>query len=441
MKSKSSTIVKLQFLSLLIFFFIGSNSFAQDKMNLPQILELSLKENFDIQIAKTNTQIAQTQNTLGKAGFLPQVYLTIGDRWSNSNRNNPTSFINGKIISNSLSPTIGFEQMVFNGFAAQISKDNYDQLQALSSQNGELIVLNNVKAVYLSYYQIQSQYVLYDNQVEVLALSQKVYDYNKQKWETGLITKQELNTFYGFLLEDSVALLSLQSQVLKLEGDLSKLCGVEKIKVVKESLPTLLSTFDRETLTSALDQNPMAKSILINQRLKENELNMAKIALYPQLSVNGGYSYSRSNFLITGRDPVIGTTKDFYLGFSVNYNLFNGFKTQTNIELAKLNVEIQGLKNEQVTNRLQTDLGVYLDSYEETFKQHEMVLKLLGITESTLSYWQEKQKMGLITSLELRNYQKNYLLNQNLEVNHWLKAFQNSLEIQTLTNQLVYPEG
>ena len=430
-------------LKVFVFLILALSSFAfelkaQDTLSLDQLIELSMQQNFDIKMSKLGEKSASTQNTIGMAGFLPRVYLSVGDRWNVTSRNNPTSFINGKIMSSNLTPSVTVDQMLFNGFAAQITKDNFDQLEALSKENSSLILINNLKALYLSYYQIQAQNSLLDNQIEILALSQKLYEYNNQKWELGLITTQELNTYYGFVLEDSLSILSIKSQITKMEGELAKLCNVQNLKVRTEKLPALNSSWNSDSLFTALLQNPSLRSVYINQQLKENELRMSKSSLYPQVVGSAGYNYSRSNFLISGRDPVVGTSKDFYVGFSINYNLFNGFKTQTNINLSQINLETQSLKTEQLEQKLKIDLSVYLSNYDEFYSQLELSDKLLGITQNTLDYWQAKQKAGLITSIELRNYQKNYLLNRNTQVNQWLKTFQTSLEIQSLTNQLIY---
>ena len=412
--------------------------FGQEQKSLEQLVALSLQENFDIQLARLNQESAAAQNNLGMAGFLPKIGLALGDRWTNSQRNNPTSFINGKIISSNLNPTATIDQTIFNGFSAHISKDNFDRLQELSKENADLVILNNIKAVYLNYYQIQAQNQLVANQLEILSLTKNLYNYNKQKWELGLITTQELNTYYGFVLEDSLSLLGLQSNKTKLEGELAKLCNVSAISTLAVDLPFLTQGLVLDTLKNQLAQNPSLRSLYVNERIKENELKLSQAALYPQLNVNGGYNYSRSNIQIADRDPVIGLTRDFYVGFSLNYNLFNGFKTKTNIDLSKINLEVQALKTEQLEQKLTTDLSVYFVNYQQYLAQYSLSEKLLEVTQSTLDYWQAKQKAGLITSIELRNYQKNHLLNKNNEVNQWLKAYQTSLEIQSLTNQIVY---
>jgi outer membrane protein TolC len=159
--------------------------------------------------------------------------------------------------------------------------------------------------------------------------------------------------------------------------------------------------------------------------------------LYPQVSANLGYSYQRSNISIETRGEALGITKDFYMGFSINYNLFNGYKTQKNIQLAELNIEAQQLKTEQLSQKLYTELAYYLQNYQQYLEQYLLAQKIVAVTKNTLDYWYTKQKAGLITSIELRNYQKNYLLNTNNQLNQWLKSYQTWIEIQSLCNGLV----
>jgi outer membrane protein len=300
-----------------------------------------------------------------------------------------------------------------------------------------LVIINHLKAIYLNYFLLQTQYELQSQQLKLLSLSQQLYGYNQQKWQSGLIMTQELNTYKGFVLEDSLGLLNIQNQLTKLEGELAKVCNASNLKVKKQALPILPNLPVSDSLTNGLATNPRLKALYMNEQLKKNDLAISKSSLYPQLLGSAGYNYQRSNIDLENRAPVVGTTKEFYVGFSLNYNLFNGFKTKTNIDLAKINLETQTLKTKQLEQQLQVDLGVYVASYQKSIEQYQLANQLLATTSSTLEYWQAKQKAGLITQFDLRNYQKNFLVNQNNALNVWLRGYQAWIEIQGLTNNLM----
>ena len=65
---------------LLSFLVLSStNLCAQETLTIEQAVELALKNNYDIQIAKNDAEIAARNNTVGNAGMLPKVNATVRD--------------------------------------------------------------------------------------------------------------------------------------------------------------------------------------------------------------------------------------------------------------------------------------------------------------------------------------------------------------------------
>ena len=446
MKIRSLTINKVKKIQLLvnkfvcIIFTFGyiNISFSQTALNLKEIINLSLKNNFDIRLAEIDQESSAQQNTLGMAGFLPRIYVSASEQFSVSNRDNPTSFINGKISSNNFSPSIGFEQTIFKGFEAQINKSNYDLLQEMSDNNLDLIITNNLKAIHLYYFQIQAQYELIDYQKQILQLSLDLYDYNKEKWNIGIVTTQELNTYEGFVLEDSLSLLSLNNQIIQLESSLSKLCNQNDLKISSITIDKTTLAFNKDSLFNALKNHPNIKSLYLNEQIKANELKKSKTNMYPTIGMSGGYNFNQSNVSIGDNPSISGKTSDYYLGFSLNYNLFNGNKIRTGVKIADYNLEVQNIETQKQEQSLTIDLDTYIKNYDQFQNQFLLSQRLLEVTSKTLEYWKTKQRAGLITSIQLREYQKSHLQNKRNELNQWIQMYQNAVEIQSLTNQLVY---
>ena len=56
-----------------------TNIHAQETLTVEQAIELALKNNYDIQIAKNRVEIASLNNTVGNAGMLPKANITVSD--------------------------------------------------------------------------------------------------------------------------------------------------------------------------------------------------------------------------------------------------------------------------------------------------------------------------------------------------------------------------
>lgn len=420
---------------LLFLMALAGWSSAQDSLRLDALIDSSLNNNYDIQISAWSEKSTSRQNTLGNAGFSPTISLAVGDRLNVSNRDNPTSFINGRITSNNLNPTVELNQTLFNGFTAHANKRTFDLLEENSFNNSSMVINNNLKALLLTYYRVQVQYLTKEYQEENLKLTKKLYRYNKKKWDKGLITINELDTYEVFVLEDSISILNTETAIQQLTNLVEKISRVQHLKIKKERIRLGFSELDNlEVLSKQLDQNPLLKSVLINEKLKQEELIKSRAKLYPIVNLNAGYSQAYSRVTIESRGTVNGEINDTYIGLSLNFNLFNGFKARTQVALSEIDREVASLDSEKQLFELRNTLKGYFNDYHKALNRLTLSRSITEISNSTLNYWVKKEKVGLITSLQLRDYQKSVLFNKQVELRNWLEAYQQRLEIQSLTD-------
>ena len=81
--------------SLLPFFFLGMlfpSVFGQQELTLDQAIEIGLRNNFQIQIAEKQIEIARNNNDWGAAGRSPEVNLNIFYNNNFGTSNNPVSY-------------------------------------------------------------------------------------------------------------------------------------------------------------------------------------------------------------------------------------------------------------------------------------------------------------------------------------------------------------
>ena len=102
--------------------------FSQDDLSLQNALEVSLKQNFDILLTEKAVEVNTIQNTWGQAGRFPTVTLgaTQGNNISDQS-NNPTSFIQALLMTNSVQGTANVNWTLFNGFRVRANKEKLEQ--------------------------------------------------------------------------------------------------------------------------------------------------------------------------------------------------------------------------------------------------------------------------------------------------------------------------
>ena len=100
------------------------NILAQTAIDLKNVIDTALKNNFDIQIATNNTEISKINNKFGVAGGLPSVNATAGDNSSlynlNQKLNTGDEIVRNNVSSNSLNAGINASIVLFNGFKRRV---------------------------------------------------------------------------------------------------------------------------------------------------------------------------------------------------------------------------------------------------------------------------------------------------------------------------------
>src|SRR5882724_2295719 len=130
-------------------------------LTLKDAVEMALKNNYNIKLAKNDSTITKNNVTRGNAGFLPVVNGNLVS--NNSIQNTTTSRTSGVVTSfnnshnTSITYGVGLNWTIFNGFAMFA---NYDQLKALNKLSGITsrdTVVQTIASVISAYYNLVNQ--------------------------------------------------------------------------------------------------------------------------------------------------------------------------------------------------------------------------------------------------------------------------------------------
>ena len=161
------------------------------------------------------------------------------------------------------------------------------------------------------------------------------------------------------------------------------------------------------------------------------QVKLNKASFCPSVNLVAGYNGSFSRFSLDGQSAN-GRTNDYYVGFSMSFDLFDGFTKQTQLKVSEIELDIAEMQTEDLKNSLKISLKNYVQSFEANRAKYEYAKKISALGESTLHYWVKKEQNGVISSIQLREFQKNILVNKRKELSVWLLAIQDYLEIQNL---------
>jgi outer membrane protein TolC len=413
MKNIKSITTITPILALLMMQLMGAGLWAQDTLSLGTAIRRGLENNFQVRIFEQQYEIAKLNNSWGTVGRFPSIGLGL----TSGNRYNDSPVIVGQdnlqSYSNSLSPSININWLLFSGFGVKMTKEKLELLESLSGGNAALVVENTIQAIILGYYRVlleQEKLKILD---QVKKLSGDRYKYEMAKKELGSSVTfdvlQAKNSFFSdstnYLLQE----LNLKNAYLNLNLLLAE--PPETKFMLTDTFSVKTPDYNLEDLREMMMGNN--KNLLnqyINQEILKKEIGIQKSTAYPTLNMGAGADYGKNWYHDNNFEPLWeNSSYGYYVNFSLNFNLFNGGNTRRAIEAARINEKIGQLE----TKELEQTLGNYLlnqyDLYFIRRQLYEVAEVNIESASLNLEISSEKCRNGSINSFNFRDVQLIYL--------------------------------
>jgi outer membrane protein TolC len=387
---------------------------AQDTLlTLKDAIEIALKNNYHIQIAKNNSAVAQNNVTPGAAGMLPSVQGNLS--LNNSIQNTKQTLSNGTInnINGAHNSTFNYgpnlNWTIFNGFAMFANYDELKQLNQLGSIQLRDTLLTTVADVMATYYSLVNQNQELKALRGAIEISRTQLRYANEKFNVGSASRLDVLNAQVNLNTDTANYLSQLQQF--------RAGKVQLNQILVRELRTEFSVADTihvdekltlgDILGKAQNENPAILSAEINKRLSEINLKQVKATRYPQVAVNSGYSVGES------RNPAgfarVQNTNGFTYGLTASINIFNGFNQNRNERNAKIGIENAAISYKQTQLNVEAQINNLYISYLSGLDLIKLGASNVTIAKKNLDISLDKYKLGNITPLEIREAQRNYL--------------------------------
>lgn len=420
----------IKYIFLLLMIPLMGISQKTEDLSLQQAISIALKQNFDIQIGKKNLESAQVNNTWEASGMFPSVNvgITQTNRFDNSESN--ISDNRDDIMRSGLQPYIQLQWMLFNGLSVYINKAKFDLLEDLSEGNVAILIENNIQAVVLAYFQTLKDREKLGTIEKVKKLSKDRFDYVQTRKDFGTAVSYDVLQAKNAYLSDSTNYLLQSLQLKQSQLKLNLLMGVEKES--NYNLTTPFEAVSKEYLYSDLEEKMFSnnKTLLnqyINQELLKKSIEGAKANVWPTLSMSAGTDYASNYVRYSGTDPNSSYSYDFYVNFSLNFNLYNGGRTRRAIQQARISEEVGQLQQSQIKQTLSNGLLTIYQMYDIRKQLLNVADVSLETAQLNLDLSTERFKNGSINSFNFRDVQIQFI---NSEFNR-LEAVYNLIDTHT----------
>jgi outer membrane protein TolC len=400
------------FFCLFLFWGKSENAFAQERLTLQDAITKALQHNFDIQAADVDAQTSQANNTLGNAGFLPDISAKGTYNYSITDAknlfSNGTSQVRKGAVSKGYSGGVNATMRVFAAGRAYIVKRQLNTLQSLQEDQLKLQIQTTVSQVIQAYAQVvyQHQQTLAIDTGLSLAKTRMVL--SQMQYESGLAAKVnflQARVDYNARQADSLNLVVATNGIF---ADLNLLMGEdpEKTYIVDDSLTlnTVLHPAQKEWLQQQNLSISIAKKTWEASRLNEKATRANQ---YPTLDINLGYNYNNTqsqagfSYLNQSNGPA---------GSAVlNIPIFQAGDLKRLTKIASL----QTMRDEILYAKQNSEIA---RQYRRAWTNYQISVAAFNLEKQNINFAKEnldiqkaRFRVGVATSIETREAESSYV--------------------------------
>ncbi|PSL49732.1 outer membrane protein TolC [Chitinophaga niastensis] len=394
----------------------------QQVLTLEQAIDVALKNNFDIRLARNTAELSANDYAYANFAFAPRLNATAGSTWSRTATKQ--EFVNGSkrdtsgIKGNNINANINLSWTLFDGLKMFATRNKLESIRSLGELAIKAQVQNSVATIIGGYYNIVQQKQQLRALAEQMSISEERVKLSDAKFSTGLAPKTDLLQSRVDLNAQKALYIRQQTLIEQSKALLNQLMAVPAEATgydVPDSIP--LNT----GLSFALLQQNIANN---NAAIKvqQQHVNVSALAIkesradyFPVLSFNSAYNYGRntSNAASNAFSPRFSRNGVLNYGLTASIPIFNGFNVKRQVQNARINFEYQNITLNNV--RSQVDL-----SLNNAFKDYEYYKKAVALEEETNELAKENAmvalerfKQGVSTTIEVK------LAQQSLEESYY----------------------
>ncbi len=381
-------------------------------ITIEQAVEIALKNNYDISIAKNQAKEATNSNTLGNAGMLPVVSLNAaGTLATNATKQ---EFSTGQVIdkngvqSQNITTGAYLTWTVFDGLKMFATRERLKELESMGMLNIKIAMENTLVNVISSYYTIvmEKQMILgLKENIEVseerLKIAQKKFDIGSSSKVDVLQAKVDMNAQKSALMKENILLSEAKETLNQL-----LILPVDKDFDVQDTIP-LMNDYKYEELKNAITSKN--SDLLFAQKnidISRYMIREARANYYPRLNLNANYIFSRAEN--QAGFTLLNQNLGLNLGFTLGWTIFNGFNNAAVVKNLKLNLENSTLQYESTKTQLQLGLIKAFKKYENALAVLELETDNKKLAKENLDISIERFQLGNSTSIELKTVQQSY---------------------------------
>ncbi len=377
-----------------------------------QALEKAFKNNPDLQSAEKMKSISALNNTLGRAGGLPQVSLISG--WNTATQNANLTFNNGSEISrkgagsNALNGNVQAGQLLFGGFSVQARKQSLEWEEVAANEAYRLRKSLLREQVLNAYYKwvnelqwlrqlqaLDSFFELKTEQVQLLVQNGKATDLDLLQARADEAAQKARTLDRVAMLSEALASLNL------LMNEPADRIFTPAVTEIPENL-MMPDTSETALLKS---NSELRQKKAEWEAMKQNQ-RLAKSAMYPTLSAqaNTNLLNSRSDVGLLLRNRTTANS----VGINLSYELFNAGNIRKDMQMATFRASMAEIAYNKALLEAKGNVFIGIKRWSSVQQQTALQKQAMGQYREILEISQKAFLLGKYNRVELSQAQMQY---------------------------------
>ncbi|WP_459211538.1 TolC family protein [Aquimarina rhabdastrellae] len=397
---------------------------AQEVLTPEEAIQLAMKHNYDVVIAKNDVAVAKNNSGVFNTGYLPSVSTSAGANYTKND--SKTTFASGDVNevngaeSRSYNASVRVDYTLFNGFNRKYTVKRLQEALQLSELQARQVLENTIIQLYTAYHEIARLTENKSSQEKTLEVSKQRLQRTTYNFEYGQNTKLDVLNAEVIVSNDSVTVLEVNRQLANAKRNLNVLLGRDVNTTFEVSTDVNYKVdLDKEVLlTSAKEENVNVLQAQKNLALSQYDLKINRSGWMPTVGVNGGYSWNSSNSEPVNQfSPSENTQKGINGGISFSWNVFDGGTTKTRVNNAKIAIASREVSKEQIIQQLSRDINNAWETYQNRLFTLKVQERSRDTNKRNFELTNERYKLGQINSINYRQAQID-LLNAELNLSN-----------------------
>lgn len=386
--------------------------FSQQLLTTDEAIDLALEYNYGIKVTNNTVEIAENNTSILNSGYLPTLTGNAGANYNLDNTkaefsNGETTILSGAESSN-YNASLNLNYTIFDGLGRQYNTKRLQEEYSLSKLDARETIENVVLQLFTVYYAVARISENTKALEETFNISKDRLKRAEYQFEYGQDTKLGILNAQVDINNDSINLINIKQQLKNTKRDLNVVLGTQLNEnfIVETEMDFLFQLDKDDLLAKTKANNVMLLQANKNISISEIDIKSSKAQYLPTLGLIGSYGWNKSNNNAASFVSAV-TGDGLSAGLSLNWNIFDGGSTATQIKNSKIVLENQKLLKEELEMTIERDFNNAWDDYQNKLVIYNVQENNIKTSMENFNRTEEKYKLGQATSLEFRQAQLN----------------------------------